>query len=323
LAEAQQVTDRARNVGVRQWLGLVRQIRSESWGDVSGYLFILPMVVLYLAFSVWPIIRGLTMAFSDYAFLVPDRNAFNGLANFIEIAGDKTFWFTLGRSIYFTVLFVPFNIAIPLIIATLIASVKNSKAAAFYRVVTYLPVILPIAAALLLWRQMFDEQFGYINLILQNWFSVQDPPGWLSTPELAMPVTVSAVLWKGFGSNVLLYLVGLYNINAELYEAASIDGAGAFARWRFVTLPLLRPVFTIIFVFSAQIIGATQEPLIMFGGGGPENSVYTLGLYVYQVAFRFGVMRWGYAAAMSLIVGLIGMAMAAIVFRIFRPERLT
>jgi ABC-type sugar transport system permease subunit len=159
--------------------------------------------------------------------------------------------------------------------------------------------------------------------MLQGWFNVDDPPHWLSAPELAMPVLVSAALWKSFGSNVLLYLIGLYNINTELYEAASIDGAGALARWRYVTVPLLRPIFTIVCVFSAQIIGATQEPMIMFGGGGPENSVYTLGLYVYNVAFKFGVMRWGYAAAMSLVVGLAGMLMAAIVFRLFRPERLT
>lgn len=312
-----------RSITPQQWWALVRQSRREAWGDVTGYLFILPMLTLFLLFNAWPIIRGFTMAFTDYRFLYPGSEwSFNGGANYVEMASDPDFWMSLGRSLYFTILFVPASIVIPLIVATLISRVYHPGLAGAYRVITYLPVVLPIAVALLLWRQLFDANFGYINILLNQVLGLPIKPSWLSEPSLAMPVLVSATLWKSLGSNILLFLIGLYNINRELYDAASVDGASSWQQWRYITIPLLKPVLTIILVFSADIISATQEPLIMFNGGGPLNAVHTLGLYTYQVAFNWGDLRWGYAAAMGLVVGLTSALLSAAVFRMLRSERL-
>jgi multiple sugar transport system permease protein len=316
-------TPEGRTITPREWWKLVRRARSEAWGDLTGYLFILPMLTLFLLFNAWPILRGFTMAFTDYRFVIPGTEwSFNGAENYIEMANDPVFWRSLGRSLYFTFLYVPASIIIPLVVATLISRVAHQGLASVYRVIVYLPVVLPIAVALLLWKQLFDTEFGYINIFLNQVVGLPIKPGWLSDPSLTMPVMVTAVLWKSLGSNVLLFLIGLYNINRELYDAASVDGAGALQQWWYVTLPLLKPVLTIVLVLSADIISATQEPLIMFNGGGPLDSVHTLGLYTYMVAFRWGDLRWGYAAAMGLVVGVTSILMSIAVFRALRTERL-
>jgi multiple sugar transport system permease protein len=130
--------------------------------------------------------------------------------------------------------------------------------------------------------------------------------------------------WKTMGTNVLLLLVGLYNINQELYEAAAIDGAGWWRRLLHITIPLLRPTFTIIFVLAAGVLGAAEESLIFFGltDAGPEGAGRLIGRYAYEVAFRLGDLRWGYAAAMNLTVGLMSMAISALIFRALRSGRI-
>ena len=126
------------------------------------------------------------------------------------------------------------------------------------------------------------------------------------------------------GTNVLLLLVGLYNINQELYEAAAIDGAGWWRRLFHITIPLLRPTFTIIFVLAAGVLGGgVEESLVFFGvtDAGPEGAGRVIGRYAYEIAFREGDLRWGYAAAMNLTVGLMSMAISAVAFRALRSGR--
>src|SRR3972149_6510773 len=121
------------------WQALLR-LRQGRWGDATmGYLFILPAILLYATFSAWPIVRGLTIAFSDYRFLIPNHQPFNGLANFVEMANDALFWESLGRSLYYTALYTPLNICLALLIAVLISRVLHPVEAATYRVVSYLP----------------------------------------------------------------------------------------------------------------------------------------------------------------------------------------
>ena len=309
------------------WQSSVRRVVKKYVGDASGYVFLAPMLILFILFSIWPTIRGFTLAFMNYSWIYPEYAHFNGLQNFVEMAGDPTFWHTLTRSLYFIAIFTPVTVILPLIVASMIASVKHRGLEGFYRVIIYLPVILPIAVALLLWRQAFNENFGWINLVLHNVFNIpfRSLPHWLSDPKLTMPVTVVAVTWKHFGQNVLLFLIGLYNINPELYEAAKVDGASGIQRWRYITIPLLKPVIVIVLILGAKFIGITQEPMIMWAdrhtpGGGPQDMAYTLGLYSYNVAFLFGDLRWGYAAALSLAGGIIAMALAGLIFWRLRTE---
>jgi ABC-type sugar transport system permease subunit len=187
-------------------------------------------------------------------------------------------------------------------------------------VVVYLPVVLPISVAMLLWQQLYHYQLGYLNYALKTYVHVANPPNWLGDVHFALPAIAGATIWKAFGADTLLFLIGLYGINREVYEAASIDGAGAWQQvWR-ISLPLLRPVFVLVIALNAGIASATQEMLILTNGG-PQNATLTLGLYGYQIGFQNGDLRLGYAAAMYLLLGVIHMVMAFVVLKILRTER--
>jgi ABC-type sugar transport system permease subunit len=306
------------------WRAALREVTRERWGDWSGYLFVFPAVAMFLLFNAWPIIRGLTIAVQDYRFLYEDHRPFNGLDNFIEMAGDKIFWESLGRSAHFWVLYVPLMVLVPLTVATLIARVRRPVIAGVYRTISYLPVILPIAVAMLLWRHLFNGQFGYLNYFLNKILGPGVAPNWTSDHRWVMIAIVISAVWKGAGYNTMLFLIGLYNINSELYEAASLDGAGPWKQFLYVTLPLLKPIVTIVLVLAAGAIGVTAEPMIWFGsiGGpaGPRNSALTAGYYAYKVAFLYGDLRWGYAAAINLTLGILSMLMATVAFRVLRSK---
>lgn len=309
----------------QEFLQQVRTLRSQRWGNLWGYVFVAPAMILYLIFQAWPIFRGLFMAFSDYRWIIPETHgftAFNGADNFVEMANDPTFWRSLRIAFRFTFLYVPATLVLALFVAVMISKVKHAKLAGFYRVVSYLPVILPVSVAMVVWRSIYHNEFGYLNYFLKHIIGVDRPPNWLGSPQWALYAVLIAAVWMSFGHQALLFLIGIYNINTEQYEAASIDGAGGWAQFRYITLPGLKPIFVIVLVLSAGVLGTTVEMMVLFDtGGGPAESVLTTGLYVYRTAFQVGDMRMGYAAAMSLVLGLISMALSGLVFRLLRTER--
>jgi multiple sugar transport system permease protein len=262
------------------------------------------------------------MAFTDYRFLIPGSEwAFNGLDNYREMFfNDPQFWHTLRIGLVYTLMTFPTGLVLSLAVAALISQIRTVRAAATFRVITYLPVVLPIAVAMLLWRQLYHHQFGYINYALSTFFGVANPPNWLGDPAWALFAVAVAGVWKQFGADTLLFLIGIYGISRELYEAASIDGANGFQQFWHVTLPLLKPIFVLIIALNAGIASATEEVLVLTTGG-PADATRTIGLYTYQIAFQLGDLRLGYAAAMNLLLGLVHMILAALVFKYMRTER--
>lgn len=310
---------------VAHWLRALRQTRGEGWGDwATGWLFVGPAVLLYVTFTAYPLFRGLVIAFSDYRYLLPDHAPFNGIDNWIEMAGDDVFWASLGRSFYYAILYIILNFTIAFLVAVLISQIHAPREAGAYRVISYLPVVLPIAVAMLVWKQILNPEFGYITFFLKNVLHLSKTPDLLRDAAWTIPVLATVAVWKAVGSNVLLLLVGLYSINGELYEAASIDGAGWWRRLFAITVPLLAPTFTLIFVLAAGVLGAAEESLIFFGltDAGPEGAGRLVGRYAYEVAFLQGDLRWGYAAAINLTVGLLSMAISVGVFRALRSGRI-
>jgi ABC-type sugar transport system permease subunit len=324
-----QHVDEVRAQGTRAvWIDFFRQLftlRQQRWGNAWGYVLVAPALILYLVFQAWPILRGLFMAFSDYRWIIPETHGltgFNGVANFVEMWNDATFRKSLVTALKYTGLSLPSTILLSLFVAVMISKVQNRTVAAFYRVVSYLPVILPVSVAMVIWRHIYHGQWGYLNYFLKNVVGIANPPNWLGSPKWAMISVVIPSVWKSFGHQALLFLIGIYNINRERYEAASIDGAGNWGHFWYITLPMLKPIFTIILVLNAGIASATVEMMILFGtGGGPAESVLTTGLYLYRVAFTIGDMRMGYAASMSLVLGIIGMILSGVVFKVLRTER--
>ena len=309
------------------WWRSLRGLRRERGGDgIAGYLFIAPAVLLFVVFNAYPLIRGLIIAFSDYRYLIPGYSPFNGLANWAEMANDPLFWSSLGRSFQYTAIYFILNFALAFLVAVLITEIRSQREAGVYRAIAYLPVVLPIAIALLVWKQLLSPQFGYIDYFLRNVLHLSSTPNFLNDPRWTVPVLATIAAWKAVGSNVLLLLVGLYSISHELYEAAALDGAGWWRRLWSITVPLLRPSFTIIFVLAAGVLGAAEESLIFFGittaDAGVQGSGRLIGRYAYEIAFLQGDLRWGYAAAMNLTVGLISMVISGVIFRALRSGRI-
>ena len=328
MAETRQRVDEVRSQGKAAVLGAFVQeivsLRQQSWGNLWGYFFIAPAVIMYLIFQAWPIVRGLFMAFSDYRWLIPETHGFagfNGLANWIEMFTDDTFWRSLRIAFQFTLQFLPFTVFLALFVGVMISKVKNGFAAAVYRVIAYMPVVLPVAVAMLVWSRLYHPQFGYMNVMLKA-IGVKKPPNWLGSPDWALFSMTIPTIWKRFGYWTLLFLIGIYNINNEVYEAALVDGANGWQQFWYITIPLLKPIFTLILVLGSGVISATVESMALFAGtsGGPAESALTTGVYLYRTAFIHGDMRMGYAATMSLFVSFINMIITFVVFKTMRSE---
>ncbi len=295
---------------------------TSGWGNPWGYAFVAPALALYVIFNAYPVLRGLAMAFTDYRFLVPGSEwSFNGLNNYRELFfNDRAFWHAFGVSLRYTLLTFPTSLLLALGVALLVAQVRTVRLAAFYRVIVYLPVVLPISVAMLLWQQLYHYQLGYLNFFLKSVLHVASPPNWLGDVNVALPAIAIATVWKSFGADTLLFLIGLYGINREVYEAAAIDGANPLQQAWYVTLPLLKPVFVLVVALNAGIASATQEMLILTNGG-PQNATLTLGLYGYQLGFQNGDLRLGYSGAMYLLLGVIHMVLAFVILKTLRTER--
>lgn len=322
MSTATAVHDDRGNVG--NWWRALRQVRHERGGQaLAGYLFIGPAVALYVVFNAYPLVRGIVIAFSDYRYLVPGYAPFNGLDNWREMANDPVFLQSLVRSLEYMAIYSVLSFVLAFLVAVLITEIRGGREASLYRVLAYLPVVLPVAIAVLAWKQLANPDFGYIDYFVRNVLHLPGSPDFSHDPAWVVPLLAVIAVWRAGGSSVLLLLVGLYSIRAELYEAAALDGAGWWRRLFSITLPLLKPSFAVIFVLGAGVLGAVEEPLIYFGvtDAGPGAAGRLIGRYAYETAFLLGDLRWGYAAAMNLTVGIVSMAISVVVFRVLRSER--
>lgn len=307
----------AESSNVRTFVRAARSARGESWGNPLGYVFIAPALILYLVFNFWTLIRGFLMAFTNYRFLVPDSNwAWNGLRNYQLMLKDHFFGAAIIVSIKYIVLLLPAMLALAMLIAVLIWRAPHG--AGFFRWLVYLPVILPISVSMLLWQQLYNPQYGYIDSMLRG-AGMANPPDWIGDAHFALPAVALATLWRNVGFPALLFLVGLYGIVPDIYEAAAIDGASGWQQFWMITLPLLRPTLALVLVLQIGLLYGTQEVLLLTNGG-PANATTTIGFYIYQVAFTEGDLRLGYAAAMSLVVGLVMTALTGLTLRFLRGE---
>lgn len=325
--DAQQVDAvRAQGAGAvaAQFVRELFSLHRQEWGNLWGYVFIAPAILMYLIFQAWPILRGLYMAFSDYRWMVPATHGlagFNGLDNWVEMVQDKTFWKSFWIAVRFSLMVLPITLALSLTTAVLISQVRSGISAGIYRVIAYLPVILPISVAMLVWAKLFDYRFGYLNVMLQS-VGIENPPNWLGSSKTALYAMVMPTVWSRFGSWTLLFIIGIYNINREIYEAARVDGANGWQQFIGITIPLLKPIFVLVLVLGSGVVSATEESMILFGGttGGPAEAALTTGVYLYRIAFIHGDMRMGYAAAMSLFLGLVNMLITLVIFKTLRTE---
>jgi multiple sugar transport system permease protein len=278
--------------------------RSKKW-DNFAYLFLIPTFVIILTFHILPVIYSFVLSLFNWD-LISDMK-FAGLRNFRILLQDPLFWQSIWNTIYYSLISVPMNIFFSLGIALLLN--QKIKGIDAYRVIYFIPVITSINAVSIVWKLIYHPNFGLLNRLLES----VGIPGqrWLLDPKWAMLSIIVMSVWKGLGYNVIIFLTGLKNIPTHLYEAATVDGAGAWHKFRHITWPLLSPVTFFIFVMS--VIGSFQvfsQIYMMTPGGGPMNSTMTVVFYLYKVAFTD--FHFGYAAAIAFELFVMIMALTIV-----------
>ncbi len=276
---------------------------------LAGYAFIIPWILGFMALTLGPMLASLFFAFNDYNIVDPPT--WVGLRNFQRLTGDPIFWHSLRRTIYFASLALPLGLIFGLFIAVLLN--QDIPGVNLWRTAYFLPSVIAGVAVAIVWVRIFNPSIGILNPFLKS-IGISNPPGWLSDPDWAMPSLVIMSLW-GIGGSMIIYLAGLQGIPTNLYEAAKIDGAGTWARFWNVTIPMMTPV--IFYNLVMGLIGSfqyfTEVYVATNGEGGPVRSTMVYNLYLYQNAFRFFDM--GYASAMAWILMVITLLATLLVFR--------
>lgn len=283
-----------------------RQTNEAKW----GYIFLLPWALGLIIFILGPILASAYLSFTEYAIIKPPR--FVGLANYTTaFFNDDLFWTSMRRTFIYALVVVPLGLLGSLCLALLLN--QGIKGTNVFRTLFFLPSLTPAVALALLWGWLFHPSVGPINTALK-WLGVAGP-GWLADKDWALTALIIISLWASIGGNsMLIFLAGLQGVPRELYEAAAIDGAGAWARFRAVTLPLITP--TLFFNLVLGIIGALKVFTLAFVAtlGGPSYATWFYALHIYRQAFEY--FRMGYGAALAWIFVIVLLIFTLVQFRL-------
>ncbi|HEY4553093.1 MAG TPA: sugar ABC transporter permease [Bacillaceae bacterium] len=274
--------------------------------EVQGYLFILPWIAGFIVFTAGPLLFSLFASFTNYN--VTSQMDFIGLSNYQKLfADDQLFW----TSLYNTLYYVAFSIPLTTIGAIFLSALLNQDVPGmrFFRTIYYLPAVLSGVGVYLLWMQLLEPGTGMINTVL-SWVGIEGP-NWLFDPKWTKPSLIFMKLWS-VGGGMLLYLASMQGVSKSLYEASDMDGANAWQKFRFITIPMITPV--IFFDIVTSLIGGFQifqEAYVMSNGeGGPMNSMLFYNFYMWKKAFE--VFDMGYAMAMSWILFIVVFAITMV-----------
>jgi len=277
----------------------------------------LPFCLLFLTFTVWPVLQSLFMSITDTRardLRTPFAVDVIGLQNYTRALSDPVFLTAARNTAYFVLIGVPLTLGLAL--AAAVALDRGiTRLRSLFRLGFYLPVITSIVAVAVVWRFLLQSEYGLFNTVL-GWVGI-DGPNWLGDPHWSMPALILMASWRNFGTAMIIFLAGLQGVPWSLHEAAAIDGASTWQRFRHITLPLLRP--TLLFVSVTTGIGYLQffeEPFVMTSGG-PLNSTISMSMYTYK---QFGFGNYGYAASMSYIIFVIIAVVTAVQFRLLREK---
>lgn len=284
-----------------------RRGRLRRRNALVGWSFILPNFVGFAVLTLVPVIALFYLAFTSW-------NAFGtapwvGLANFTRLVDDRSFHTALFNTVYYTVFHIPLTLAASLGLALLLN--RRLRGVAFFRTAAFFPYITSIVAIAVVWNMLFSPEFGPINQFL-SFLGVENPPGWTTSADWSMPAVIIVATWREMGYYMLLFLAGLQTIPPELYEAARMDGAGPWQRFRNVTMPSLRPTTFLVMVLLT--IGSFKifDLILVMTNGGPGQSTLVLSQFIYQKGFVEN--QFGYASASSIVLFGICIAITVVQF---------
>jgi multiple sugar transport system permease protein len=348
--------------------------------NIQAYLFLLPFLVVYLIFIIYPVVQAAYMSFFKWDLLAPHLNKFIGFENYTDMLwgtnitwsithlliwrllglalvalviwaatrgsmkkgsaiwlsvalvaifgvalginaqgegsrlNDATFWTSFGNTLKFVLLSTPLIVGVGLLLALFLN--RSEKSAGLYRTLFFAPYVFSVAVLTLIWGFLLNPQSGILAAFLSI-FGIEPIP-WLTDPQLAMPAIVITTLWWTMGFNMVLFLAGLQDIDPSIYEAATIDGAGAWSQFLHITIPGLQR--TILLVIILQIIASFQifGQVFIMTRGGPGGTTRVLIQYIYESGFRD--FQLGYAAAMSLFLFVVMLIVSYVQFRVTPQE---
>lgn len=261
-----------------------------------AWLFILPSLVLIICFVFYPMVQAFLTSFQTG---IANNTEFGGIANYKRMLTDSTFRKSLFNTVLYLIVQVPVMIMLALVISSMLNN-KKLKFRGFFRTAIFLPCVTSLVAYSIIFKSLFAND-GFINGMLMNLHIISDPVNWLTNVTFARILIILAITWRWTGYNMIFYLSGLQSIDKGIYEAASIDGATGFQKFRYMTLPLLKPI--ILFTTINSTIGTLQlfdEPMNITQGG-PANSTITISQYIYNLLFKYQP-NFGYAAAVSYVI---------------------
>ena len=277
----------------------------------AAYLFLSPWLIGLALFWVIPILASVLLSMSEWNIITPPH--WLGTQNYREMLfEDRTFWVSIRVTLKYMLLSVPLYLVCGLLLSLLLN--LKIRGINLFRTILFLPSVLSGVAVAVLWVALLNPDVGAINEVLRT-LGISDPPRWLDSPTWAVPSVVLVGLW-GIGGGAIIYLAGLQNISAQLYEAALLDGAGPWQRFRYVTLPMLTP--TLLFVLLTGLIDAFQVFDIAYvlsrgGQGGLGDSLQFYLINLWNEAFVNG--RYGYASALAWVMVLVAAAVILLIFR--------
>ncbi|MBI4786278.1 MAG: sugar ABC transporter permease [Chloroflexi bacterium] len=282
------------------------KMRKGEW--LTGYLFISPWIIGFLVFTLGPFMASLALSFTEWDLI--GQPSFIGLDNYIQLGKDPLFWQALKVTAVYSLGRVPLGIVIGLAAALLLN--QNVKLIGFWRVIYYMPVVLPPVAVSMLWMWIYNPDFGILNGILWTLFGIHGP-AWLQDEFWVLPSLMMMAVWGMLGRNMIIYLSGLKSVAPELYEAAAIDGANAWHKFVKITIPMLTPIIFFNLIMGLMDSFKLFTQAYVMTQGGPRYSSLFYVYYLYQHAFqRF---HMGYASAMAWVFFLVLLIFTALVFR--------
>ncbi len=287
----------------------------------SAYWFILPFIIVFLIFNVYPVIRTLQLSFANYKGY--GEVDYIGLKNYARVFGDKYFWTALWNTVKIWSVNIVLQLGIAFLLTIVFSDIKYKiRGLGVFRAIYYMPNIIAATSIAFLFKTLLDWRFGTINQILMK-FGVDNPIDWLGQTSTA-PLVISLIqTWIWFGNSFIMLMSGVMSINNDYFEAAAIDGAGRWRRFFSITLPLLRPI--LLYVAITSLIGGIQMfdlPFLMCNGvkGDPLGSTQTAVMYLYKFGFDTRPKQVGYASAIAYVLFMIILVVSVIQFKIMNKK---
>ena len=279
--------------------------------NVAAYLFLLPFLIFFVGFVLYPMFMCLYTSFFDAT--MGRKDIFVGFQNYKELASDPVFWVALKNTLIIVVVSVPVTCIFSLWVATIISRMPMAATSAF-RCIFYLPVVTGSVAVTMVWKWMFNNYYGIFNYLGQNLGLIEKPINWLGNPKYALGCIILILLTTSVGQPIVLYVSALDNVDKSLVEAAEVDGATPMqAFWR-VKWPQMMP--TTLYILVITTINSFQcfALIQLLTSGGPKNSTMTIMYYIYYNAFK--LYRYGYGNAMGVILAIIIAILSAVQFKL-------